>query len=85
LPSVKTNRVQEKRRARNTPLRSRVRTFISKAREVVHGGDKDIAETAVKDAIVALDKAAQKGVVHKKNASRRKSRLMKMMNAKAKE
>mgnify|MGYP001378822599 CR=1 FL=1 len=85
MPSVKTNRVQEKRRARNTPLRSRVRTFISKAREVVHGGDKDIAETAVKDAIVALDKAAQKGVVHKKNASRRKSRLMKMMNAKAKE
>jgi small subunit ribosomal protein S20 len=34
------------------------------------------AEKAVKEAVVALDKAAQKGVIHKRNASRRKGRLM---------
>jgi small subunit ribosomal protein S20 len=33
--------------------------------------------------VLALDKAAQKGVIHKKNAARRKSRLMRMLNASA--
>ena len=37
------------------------------------------AVTSVKDAIKALDKAAQKGIIHKNNAARRKSRLMKQL------
>ena len=82
MPSVKTNRMQDKRRGRNTPLRTRARTLIGKAKGTVEMEEKEIAEVAVKDAIVALDKAAQKGAIHKKNASRRKSRLMKALNAK---
>ena len=42
-------------------------------------GDVEAAERAVKDAVVALDKAAQKGAIHKGNASRRKARLMKQL------
>ena len=38
--------------------------------------DMEAAEQAVNDAVVALDKAAQKGVLHHNNASRRKSRIM---------
>ena len=38
------------------------------------------AEQAVKDAVVALDKAASKGAIHRNNAARRKSRIMKQLN-----
>ncbi len=42
--------------------------------------DLDAAEGAVRDAVVALDKAAQKGALHRNNASRRKSRIAKHLN-----
>jgi small subunit ribosomal protein S20 len=41
----------------------------------------DVAEQEVRSAVVALDKAAKKGVIHKANASRRKSRIMKQLAA----
>jgi small subunit ribosomal protein S20 len=44
-------------------------------------GDVEIARQSTQEAIIALDKAAQKGVIHKNNAARRKSRLMKRLNA----
>jgi small subunit ribosomal protein S20 len=44
------------------------------------GSDKETSQTAVKLALVELDKAASKGVIHKRNAARRKSRLMKQLN-----
>lgn len=83
MPSAKSGRVAERRRMRNAPLRSRARTFINKARELVESDDSDAAQKAVREAVLALDKAAQKGVIHKKNAARRKSRLMRMLNASA--
>ena len=64
---------------RNTPFRSRAKTYVNKARLVMESGDLEAAQEAVRDAVVALDKAAQKGVIHKKNASRRKSRIMKRL------
>ncbi len=42
--------------------------------------DVEAAEQAVKDAVVALDKAAQKGALHQNNADRRKSRIMKQLH-----
>ena len=52
---------------------------MTKARRLIPSGDVDAAERAVRDAVVALDKAAQKGVLHPNNASRRKSRIMKQL------
>jgi small subunit ribosomal protein S20 len=49
-------------------------------RRLIAGGDLQAAEEALKSAVVALDKAAQKGAIHRRNAARRKSRLMKGLN-----
>ena len=80
MPSAKTARVGERRRKRNAPLRSRAKTTISAARRLIDTDELEAAEKAVRDAVVALDKAAQKGAIHRRNASRRKSRLMKTLH-----
>ena len=80
MPSAKSTRVQERRRLRNAPLRTRAKTSVRKARGLIAENDTNAAEEAVKAAVVALDKAAQKGAIHKSNASRRKSRLMKQLH-----
>ena len=64
----------------NTPLRGKAKTFITKARRLIAANDLDAAEQAVRDAVVSLDKAAQKGAIHPNNASRRKSRIMKQLH-----
>jgi small subunit ribosomal protein S20 len=48
-------------------------------RRLIAADDLDGAEQALDPAIVSLDKAAQKGVLHRNNTSRRKSRLIKML------
>ena len=78
---IKRNRQNEKRRVRNRIFRGRARTIISKAQAAIESGNKDTAADAIKMAISSLDKAAEKGVIHKNNAARRKSRLMKKLNA----
>ncbi len=79
---IKRNRQNEKRRIQNRVYRGRARTFIAKAREAIDS-DSSEADTkaAVVQAISALDRAAQKGIIHKNNAARRKSRLMKRLAA----
>lgn len=71
----KRNRQRIKRTNRNRAVKSAVRTVVKKVVAVV--GTKDVAnvETALKEAISVLDRAASKGVVHKKAASRRVARL----------
>ena len=54
---------------------------MTKARRLIAANEFEAAEAAVKEALVALDKAAQKGAVHRGNASRRKSRLVRHLNA----
>ena len=80
MPSAKSGRVGERKRKRNAPLRSRAKTYVADTRRLIAGGDLQAAEEALKSAVVALDKAAQKGAIHRRNAARRKSRLMKGMN-----
>ena len=70
-------RQNEKRRARNRVFRGRARTSVKNARAAIDSGDVEAARDATLLAVGALDKAAEKGVLHKNNASRRKSRLMK--------
>jgi small subunit ribosomal protein S20 len=75
--AIKRIRQNEKRRLRNRVHRNRARTFVKKARLAIENGEAEDARTATLEAIKALDRAAEKGVIHKNNAARRKSRLMK--------
>jgi small subunit ribosomal protein S20 len=78
--SAKRALQNEKRRLRNRRYVSGSRTAVKKARTLLAGSDLDAAKNAVQLACIELDRAAQKGVIHKKNASRRKSRLMLAFN-----
>ena len=81
MPSEKTARVSQRRRTRNIPIRSFLRGRITQARKLISSKDTEAAEGAVREALVALDKAVTKGVLHRNNVSRRKSRLMKGLNS----
>lgn len=74
--SKKRIRVSERRRDRNKPLRTEARTFVKKAEVAIASGDAGVAETATLEAVSVLDRVANKGVIHKNNAARRKSRLI---------
>jgi small subunit ribosomal protein S20 len=78
---IKRNRQNEKRRVRNRVYRGRARTFVAKARVAIESENPEEAKTAVFVAISELDRAAGKGIIHKNNAARRKSRLMKHLAA----
>jgi small subunit ribosomal protein S20 len=78
--SKKRVRQNEKRRIHNRYYRSTARTYVKRARDLIDKGDFKEAEEAIRLATQALDKAAQKGTIHTNNASRRKSRLMQMLN-----
>jgi small subunit ribosomal protein S20 len=77
---LKRNKQNEKRRLRNRAFRGSSRAAVNKARTALEAGNAADPKAAVLQAISALDKAAEKGVIHKNNASRRKSRLMKALN-----
>lgn len=73
-------RVAEQRRLRNRPFRSSARTLVKKAELAISAGDQSAAATAVLTATRTLDRVASKGIIHRNNAARRKSRLMKKFN-----
>ena len=78
--AIKRVKVAEKKRLRNRPIRSAVRTYIRTAERQIAANDAASSQEAVLRAIRALDKAASKGVIHRNNAARRKSRLMRKLN-----
>jgi len=73
-------RQSEKRRQRNRKVRSEARTYVKRARTQIESGELDEAQESVAQAIRALDRAAEKGILHKNNVARRKSRLMSKLN-----
>lgn len=73
---IKRNRQNEKRRLRNKAVRSDMRTRTKVAVSSAEAGGDDAAE-ALRVALKRIDKAAAKGVIHKNQAARRKSRLVK--------
>ncbi|MEN6374277.1 MAG: 30S ribosomal protein S20 [Smithella sp.] len=77
----KRDRQSVKRRERNISGKSAVKTRIKSVLSAVGTKDRDAAANALKAAVPAIDKAAAKGVIHKKNASRKISRLTKKINA----
>lgn len=76
----KQTRVASRRQQRNKGVRSSVKTMVSRAEKLVLNGDMDAAKEAVTEAVSALDKAAEKGILHANNAARRKARLVKKLN-----
>lgn len=77
--AIKRIRQNDKRRLQNRFFRTRARTYVKKARTELAGGDVSSAKEAVAQAIRDLDTAASRGTIHKRNAARRKSRLMKQL------
>jgi len=71
----KRNRQRIVKTARNRAINSTVRTLVKRVRTALHAKDGTAAKDALKAATVALDKAATKGAVHVKAASRTVSRL----------
>ena len=65
---------------RNKAAKSRVKTFVKKVYAAIEANDKAAADTALKDAISEISKAASKGIYHKSTASRKISRLTKAVN-----
>ncbi|MDE2843774.1 MAG: 30S ribosomal protein S20 [Chloroflexota bacterium] len=80
MPAKKAARQSVKRAQRNQSVRRTTRTAIAGARRAVVSGDVEVAEPAIRRAISLLDKAVKKGILHKNNASRRKSRLAARLN-----
>ena len=78
--SIRQIRTDSQRTLRNKNIRTRVKTDIKKAEKMIDSGKLEDAEKAVLDAVSQLDKAAVKGVLHKNNTSRRKSRLVARLN-----
>ena len=71
----KRNRQRVGRTARNTAVRSAVRTAVKKARIALGGGDAAAAAEPVRSASKALARAARKGVIHARTASRKTGRI----------
>ena len=80
IKSVKKDVIRSrKKHLRNIAAKSAMKTFIKKARIAVETGSADVAATAeaVRLACKSIDKTAERGIIHKNQAARRKSRLMK--------
>ena len=75
---IKRNKQNEKRRLRNRNFRGFARTAVNQARAAFSDNAPETKESVLK-AISALDQAAERGVIHKNNAARRKGRLMKKL------
>jgi small subunit ribosomal protein S20 len=74
-------RTNERKRVRNQMYRSRAKTFIKKAEQDIFSGEAtDETAESIREAIRTLDKAANKGILHRNNVARRKSRLMKKLS-----
>ena len=77
--ALKRIRSSKRKQLHNQPIRARARSAAKEARLAIESGSPAEAEQAIQAAYSALDRAAVKGVIHKRNAARRKSRLMKTL------
>ncbi len=75
--AIKRAQQAEKRRLRNSHVKSTMKTTIKKALAAVKDKDTANVEAVTKEAIAYIDRASSKGVIHKNQAARRVSRLAK--------
>ena len=80
---IKRVEIAERNRQRNVAVKSEVKTRFKRVHEAMnHGGDQAQTPELLKVAISTIDRAARKGIIHPNAAARRKSRLVKALNAK---
>jgi small subunit ribosomal protein S20 len=88
LPNIKSAKKRVKlstlKRSVNIAQRSALKTALKKTLSSIAAGDAAVAKADLSLAVKKLDTAAAKGLIHKNQAARRKSRLMKKLNAIAK-
>lgn len=77
--ALKRIRSSERKRQRNKPVRTALKTYVKTAQQQITTGSDESAASVVR-AISELDKAASKGIIHPNQAARRKSRLMAKLN-----
>jgi len=75
---IRQNKV---RNLRNRSRRSNLRSTVKKVFSSITDNNVEQAQTSLKEAISALDRAAVKNIIHKNNAARKKSQLMRKVNA----
>jgi small subunit ribosomal protein S20 len=80
---IKRNRQSQKRRVRNSAIRTTVKRVIKEAREAFAGKDPEARVKALREATRTIDKASAKGVLHARTASRHIARLAKAAAAAA--
>jgi len=76
----KSLRQNARRQERNIATKSKIRTLTKKVRKAVEAKDKEQARNHLRMAVSAIDTAAKKHVIHPSSASRRKSRLMHLVD-----
>lgn len=85
MPNIKSSKkdvIRTKiRTLRNKSAKSAIKTFAKKGRALVEAGDLAAAETKIRDAQALINKTASRGIIHKNQAARRTSRLMKKLAA----
>jgi small subunit ribosomal protein S20 len=74
---IKRIRTNEKARLRNKSVKSSLKTAVRSFREAADAGDRETAETRLRSASRALDKAVSKGVIHANQAANKKSAMAK--------
>jgi small subunit ribosomal protein S20 len=78
--AIKRSKQGETRRLRNAMVKSNVKTTVKQVIGAVAGKDMDGSQAALAEAVPVIQKAAAKGVFHKKTASRKVSRLTRRVN-----
>ena len=85
MPNIKSSekraQIEKVRNARNKADKSALKTTLKKFDAAAAGGDQAAAAASHKDAVKAVDRAVSKGLIHKNNAARKKSKMAKKMNS----
>jgi len=76
----KRNRADVRKTERNRRRKAEVQTAVRRAREALADNQAEVARVEVMNAVSKLDKAAENGVIHRNNASRRKASLMRNLS-----
>ena len=79
--AMKRIKTDERNRQRNVAVKSRLRTYITRAMKALESQDGDAAKQAVLTALSEIDKAASKGIIHHNSAGRKKAMLQRRVGA----
>ena len=77
--AIKRVNTNNKKRVRNQAVKTNMRSNIKQVEQLIEANELDSAKTAFQSTVRVIDKAVQKGVIHKNNGNRHKTRLAKKL------